>query len=76
VPDGIEEPGPIFSQRRSEEFGGRQHGSLAWEDFVDEAGVRIGVEIGTAVFYYDEPVIGIGSVEPGRKDHAASGDAE
>jgi hypothetical protein len=49
---------------------------LAWEDFVDEAGVCIGVEISTAVFDYDEPVIGIGGVKPCGKDHAAGGDAE
>ena len=46
------------------------------EEFFDEAGVEIGVEVGAAVEEDDEAIIVVGGMEESGEDNAAGGDAE
>jgi hypothetical protein len=59
-----------------EEFGGGEDRGLAGKDFIHEAGVDVGIEVGTTILDDDEAVVGVGGMEQRGKDDATGGDAE
>lgn len=59
-----------------EEIGGGEDSCAVGEEFIEEAGVEFGVEVGAAVAEDDEAIIGVGGMEQSGEDDAAGGDAE